>query len=137
MKKRTFFISISLGAIFSLTTTAQQIDPPSMQLSAGIQRALEVDSVVDELAGIVVLCANACEPKSSSSVRRPMQELKGASNQNARPTPRHDTGMAIIRKIGALSCQGAASCVDMIARKGMCKVGTVKCNAGGCRCEGK
>ena len=159
MNNSILYISFVLGALFFNVGQAQQIDPPSMQLSTELQDALEVDSVADHLQGIVVLCANACEPKSSSkptSVRKQMQDLKATSSPREKGSgmatgkrqhkpmnvtkpsqAKHDTGMAIIRKIGAMSCSGAAKCVDMIARKNKCKAGTVKCTSTGCSCTVK
>ncbi|MCC3862571.1 hypothetical protein [Pseudemcibacter aquimaris] len=171
MKRLSLLISVLFGVSIFNISFAQQIDPPSLELDTGpavmspkLQRALESYSSGDELQGIVVLCANACEPKQAQGtrVRKPMQDLKNTAAASTRekgsgmatgkrqhrpvtvtkpldkasPAMAHDTGMAIIRKIGArMACTGASACVDMIARNNSCKVGTIKCTDGSCRCD--
>lgn len=172
MKKIILSIIFILGFSVFSNVIAQQVDPAPAVLSPELQRALEVDSVAEDLQKIVVLCANACEPKQTqgSKVRKPMQDIKNipatrergsgmASGKrqhkpvtvtkpldksspllagSATTTTGHDTGMAIIRKIGArMVCTGAAACVDMIARNNSCKTGTVKCTGASCRCDAR
>ncbi len=160
---RLFLIAV-LALPFSLTS-AQQIDPPSLELDAGpadttidrlipeLQRALEADSVADDLQGIVVLCANACELKAAESkptrVRKPMQDVKNVRAQTPRANARarerassnsavnRDTAMASIQNIRALTCDSPLSCVDLISRNDRCKAGTVQCGSSGCSCEAK
>ena len=95
------------------------VAPATDRLSSKLQTALEADSVVDDLQGIVVLCANACEPKS------------GANGEDG-PV----WSSRLYRCSGAgCECRGANACVRMIADDGMCQAGTVRCNDSECRCR--
>ncbi len=95
------------------------VAPATDRLSSKLQDALEADSVVDDLQGIVVLCANACEPKS-------------AANTEDGPV----WSSRLYRCSGAgCACRGANACVRMIADDGICQAGTVRCNDSECRCR--
>lgn len=125
-------IAILMCSVFAISVHG---DDPDQKLSPKLQRALEVKSVADHLQGIVVLCANACEPKSSSSgmtsgkrQHKPLKVTKPTSRM------KHDTAKSIINNMRALTCVGARACVDLIARKKMCKAKTVKCTSAGCKC---
>lgn len=139
------FLAIMMCLFIPLAIHA---DDPTHRLSPKLQRALEVDSVVSDLQGIVVLCANACEPKSSSSSKMPTREKgsgmasgkrqhKPMTITKATSAARHSTAKAAINNVRALSCTGASACVDLIARKKMCKARTVKCTSAGCSCKKK
>ncbi len=96
--------------------------PPGQQLSSSLQEALE-GSVVDDLQGIVVLCANACEPKSSSGSSAPV----GSKVKDVVRDPFSCVD-------GKCSCIGARNCVQMVSKDKQCRKKTVECTGAGCTC---
>lgn len=94
------------------------VAPATDRLSSKLQTALEADSAVDDLRGIVVLCANACEPKSAGGDDGPVWSSR------------------LYRCSGVgCECRGANACVRMIAADGICQAATVRCNDNECRCR--
>lgn len=95
------------------------VAPATDRLSGKLQDALEADSAADNLRGIVVLCADACQSKSAASDEDgPVWSSR------------------LYRCSGAgCACRGANACVRMIAADGMCQAATVRCNDSQCRCQ--
>lgn len=103
----------------TLQMAQSAVAPATDRLSGKLRTALEADGAVDDLRGIVVLCANACEPKS-------------AADGDDGPV----WSSRLYRCSGAgCECRGANACVRMIAADGMCQAATVRCNDSECRCR--
>ncbi len=100
--------------------------PPGQELSAALQEELE--STIPELQGIVVLCANACEP--------PEEPQSSQSSDSGTLTLKAVTA-AYSCKDGKCMCVGARNCVQMVAKQEQCRKRTVQCTGAGCTCNDK
>ena len=102
--------------------------PAGQELSAALQEELE--STIPELAGIVVLCANACEPPEE-----PQSSQSSSSRTPSANFVKSRTRTTYSCKGGKCVCVGARNCVQMVAKQEQCRKRTVKCTGAGCTCN--
>ena len=118
-------VDFALAQSISGTVTVPQqatlapMAPLMEQLPTGLQAALEAKSATDDLASIVVLCANACEPPSDAQAAGTWFKVVGGY---------------YCRPGRTCACYGIAQCVEMIAIDANCRFATVSCMGAGCRC---
>ncbi len=112
-----------LGRVKVTFPTLPSNAPAGQELSAALQEELE--STIPELQGIVVLCANACEP--------PEEPQSSQSSDSGTLTLKAVTA-AYSCKDGKCMCVGARNCVQMVAKQEQCRKRTVKCTGAGCTC---
>lgn len=174
MKRLPYFIALAVTAIFIAqaglsdawadgTPTGKRQHKP-FAITKELQAAMENASTVPELAGILVLCADACAPQSGITKSGDVTLKRGGAGTSAparsgditlkrgvvgatspegaeatagkKPRSRMLTSVqGPYRCTGqSCSCTGPEACVDMVAESKVCKLGTVKCTARSCSC---
>lgn len=115
-----------LGRVKVTFPTLPSNAPAGQELSADLQEELE--STIPELQGIVVLCANACEPP---------EEPQSSQSSDSGTLTLKAVNAAYSCKDGKCMCVGARICVEMVAKDQQCRKRTVKCTGAGCTCNDK
>lgn len=115
-----------LGRVKVQFPTLPSNAPAGQELSAALQKELE--STIPELQGIVVLCANACEPP---------EEPQSSQSSDSGTLNLKAVKAAYSCKDGKCMCVGARNCVEMVAKEKQCHKRTVKCTGAGCTCNDK
>lgn len=110
------FCAAALFSLASMTAMAQDDEgrvkvklPWGAELSAAVQGALQSDSVVDELQGIVVLCntADTCQPAGAKPMRPKLIRVKPATPALSDRKPAQDAEEAAMLSPGEQKSRGA------------------------------